>query len=66
MFEFMISEEWVIGICESDIRDFGSRFGHDEGAEQITTRCMCSGIHELPSRQEAIGQEACCSQWFIL
>ena len=54
MVEFMISVEWVIGICGSRTRNFISGFDQDGGAEQVNIRCMCSRMQESSSWQEDV------------
>ena len=55
MIDFMISVEWVIGICGSGIRNIISGFGQDGGVEQVIIRCMCLGIQESYSWKEDVG-----------
>ena len=61
----MALEEWVIGICGSSMKNFGLGFGQDGGVEQVSIKCMCSGIQESSSQQEDVVQGSRCSQGFL-
>ena len=65
LFEFVVSEEWFIGICGAGMQDFNLRFSQVRGVEQVAVRCMCSENTRVISQQEVVGQGAHCIHWFL-